>query len=69
MRKRTEIGLEKVLSTLKNALRCGKKSKVEHELIFFRLDYAKMLLVSAKQVLTELKAEVKKANDTSPTYL
>ena len=65
MRKRTEIGLEKVLSTLKNISRYGKKRKMESELIFFELDFAKMVLakeealsqlVSAKQVLIELKA-------------
>ena len=48
-----------------------KKRKMENELRFFKLDFAKMLLVkeealsqlvSAKQVLTELKAEVEKTN-------
>ena len=48
-----------------------KKRKMENELRFFKLDYAKMVLakeealsqlVSAKQVLTELKAEVEKTN-------
>jgi hypothetical protein len=44
---------------------------MENELRFFKLDFAKMVfakeealsqLVSAKQVLTELKAEVEKTN-------
>ena len=48
-----------------------KKRKMENELRFFKLDFAKMVfakeealsqLVSAKQVLTELKAEVEKTN-------
>ena len=47
-----------------------KKRKVENELRFFKSDFAKMLakeealsqLASAKQVLTELKAEVDKAS-------
>ena len=47
-----------------------KKRKMENELIFFKSDFAKMVLAkeealsqlaSAKQVLTELKAEVDKA--------
>ena len=47
-----------------------KKLKVENELRFFKSDFAKMVLAkeealsqlaSAKQVLTELKAEVDKA--------
>jgi hypothetical protein len=46
-----------------------KKRKVENELRFFKSDFAKMVLAkeealsqldSAKQVLTELKAEVDK---------
>ena len=66
MRKRTEVGLEKVLSTLRD-----KKRKVENELRFFKSDFAKMVLAkeealsqlaSAKQVLTELKAEVDKTS-------
>ena len=49
----------------------NKKRKVENELRFFRSDFAKMVLAkvealsqlsSAKQVLTELKAEVDKAS-------
>ena len=48
-----------------------KKRKVENELRFFKSDFAKMVLVkeeafsrlaSAKQVLTELKAEVDKTS-------
>ena len=48
-----------------------KKLKVENELIFFKSDFAKMVLAkeetlsqlaSAKQVLTELKAEVDKTS-------
>ena len=48
-----------------------KKMKMENELRFFKLDFAKMVfakeealsqLVRAKQVLTELKAEVEKTN-------
>ena len=48
-----------------------KKRKVENELRFFKSDFAKMVLAkeealsqlaSAKQVLTELKAEVDKAS-------
>ena len=66
MRKRTDVGLEKVLSTLRD-----KKRKVENELRFFKSDFAKMVLAkeealsqlaSAKQVLTELKVEVDKAS-------
>ena len=47
-----------------------KNRKVENELRFFKSDFAKMVLVkeealsqlaNAKQVLTELKAEVDKA--------
>ena len=64
MRKITEVGLEKVLSTLRD-----KKRKVENELRFFKSDFAKMVLAKeealsqlarAKRVLTELKAEVNK---------
>ena len=68
MRKRTKVGLEKVLLTLKNILKMrDKKRKVENELRFFKSDFAKMVLAkeetlsqlaSAKQVLTELKAKV-----------
>ena len=48
-----------------------EKKKMENELRFFKLDFAKMVfakeeavsqLVSAKQVLTELKAEMEKNN-------
>ena len=48
-----------------------KKRKVENKLRFFKSDFAKMVLAkeeelsqlsSAKQVLTELKAEVGKAS-------
>ena len=48
-----------------------KKRKVENEFIFFKSDFAKMVLAkeealsqlaSAKQVLTELKAEVDKTS-------
>lgn len=48
-----------------------KKRKIENELRFFKLDFAKMVLAkeealsqlaSAKQVLTELKAEVDKTS-------
>ena len=48
-----------------------KESKVENDLRFFKSDFAKLLLAkeealsqlaSAKQVLTELKAEVDKAS-------
>ena len=48
-----------------------KKRKMENELRFFKLYFTKMVfakeeplsqLVSAKQVLTELKAEVEKTN-------
>ena len=71
MRKRTDVGLEKVLSTLKHISRCDKKLKVENELRFFKSDFAKMVLAkeealsqlaNAKQVLTELKAEVDKTS-------
>ena len=69
MRKRTQLGLENVLSTLKHISRCG--IKVENELRFFKLGFSKMVLAkeealselaSAKQVLTELKAEVDKTS-------
>ena len=48
-----------------------KKRKVENELIFFKSDFAKMVLAKeeapsqlacAKQVLSELKAEVDKTS-------
>ena len=39
-----------------------KKRKVENELRFFKSDFAKMVLASAKQVLTELKVEVDKTS-------
>ena len=45
MRKRTEIGLEKVLATQKNISRCRKKRKMENELRFFKLDFSKMVFV------------------------
>ena len=69
MRKRTEVGLEKVLSMLKNISRCRKKRTIENELRFCKSDFAKMVLAKeealsqlarAKQVLTELKAKVDK---------
>ena len=71
MRKRTEIGLEKVVSTLKNISRYVKKEEDGEWAQVFKLDFGKMVLakeealsklVSAKQVLTELKAEVEKTN-------
>ena len=70
MRKRTEVGLEKVLSTLKNIRRCEiKRGRWRMSSDFFKSYFAKMVLAkeetlsqfdSAKQVLTELKAEVDK---------
>ena len=71
MRKRTKVGLEIVLSTLKNIKMRDKNRKVENELRFFKSDFAKMVLAKeealsqlarAKQVLTELKAEVDKTS-------
>ena len=71
MRKRTDVGLEKLLSTEEYLKMRDKKLKVENELRFFKSDFAKMVLAKeealsqlarAKQVLTELKAEVDKAS-------
>ena len=71
MRKRIEVGLEKVLSTLKNISRCGKKEEYGEWAQIFKLDFAKMVLAKeealsqlarAKRVLTELKAEVDKTS-------
>ena len=54
-----------------------KRRKMENELRFFKLDFAKIMLAkeealsqlaSAKQVLTELKAEVDKAILDDPDY-
>ena len=54
-----------------------KKLKVENELRFFKSDFAKMVLAkeealselsSAKQVLSELKAEVDKMSLDDPNY-
>ena len=72
MRKRTEVGFEKVLSTLKNIGRCGiKRGRWRRSSDFFKSDFAKMVLAKeealsqlarAKQVLTELKTEVDKTS-------
>ena len=71
MRKRTDVGLEKLLSTEEYLKMRNKKLKVENELRFFKSDFAKMVLVKeealsqlacAKRVLTKLKAEVDKTS-------
>ena len=70
MRKRTEVGLEKVFVNDEEYLKMwDKKRKVENELRFFKSDFAKMVLAKeealsqlarAKWVLIKLKAEVDK---------
>ena len=53
MRKRTDVGLEKVLSTLKNISRLAKFGKMENELRIFKLDFAKMVLAK-EEALSQL---------------
>ena len=62
---------ESVVNTEEYLKMRDKKRKMENELIFFKSDFAKMVLpkeealfqlASAKQVLTKLKAEVDKTN-------
>ena len=62
---------ESVVNTEEYLKMRDKKRKVENELRFFKSDFVKMVLAkeealsqlaSAKQVLTELKAEVDKAS-------
>ena len=62
---------ESVINAEKYLKMRDKKRKVENELGFFKSDFAKMVLAkeeafsqlaSAKQILTELKAEVDKAS-------
>ena len=72
MRKRTHVGLEKLLSNAEAHFKMrDKKLKVENELRFFKSDFAKMVLAKeealsqlarAKWVLTKLKAEVDKTS-------
>ena len=54
MRKRIEIGLEKMLSTLMNISRYWKKKrKMENELRIFKLDFAKMVFAK-EEALSQL---------------
>ncbi|KAE8792505.1 putative CBL-interacting protein kinase 13 [Hordeum vulgare] len=55
-----EENRDRLRGSVENAEECSKmrekKRRMEHELIFFKLDYAKMVSVGEKLVLTELKA-------------
>ena len=66
-----EENRENVVNAEKNFKMRDKKLKVENELRFFKLNFAKMVLAKeealsklarAKRVLTELKAEVDKTS-------